>query len=91
MLEALRPYFGILVENGLSLLLGIANGVLMFLLALFVAFFFYVYGEPIADRLTPAAAPHRRRAGRPADHTSPARPSAASSTASWAPPSFRAS
>jgi predicted PurR-regulated permease PerM len=51
MLEALRPYFGIVVENGLSLLLGIANGVLMFLLALFVAFFFYVYGEPIADKL----------------------------------------
>ncbi|HEY0184186.1 MAG TPA: AI-2E family transporter [Rhodopila sp.] len=51
MLEALRPYFGIVVENGLSLLLGIANGVLMFLLALFVAFFFYVYGDPIAERL----------------------------------------
>jgi predicted PurR-regulated permease PerM len=51
MLEALRPYFGIVVEDGLSLLLGIANGVLMFLLALFVAFFFYVYGEPIAARM----------------------------------------
>jgi predicted PurR-regulated permease PerM len=51
MLEALRPYFGILVEGGLSLLLGIANGVLMFLLALFVAFFFYVYGDPISGRL----------------------------------------
>src|SRR3984885_11647592 len=51
MLEALRPYFGILVEGGLSLLLGIANGVLMFLLALFVAFFFYVYGDPIGQRL----------------------------------------
>ena len=51
MLEALRPYFGIVVEDGLSLLLGIANGVLMFLLALFIAFFFYIYGEPIADRL----------------------------------------
>src|SRR6201996_1807768 len=51
MLDALRPYFGIVVESGLSLLLGIANGVLMFLLALFVAFFFYVYGEPISDRL----------------------------------------
>jgi predicted PurR-regulated permease PerM len=51
MLEALRPYFGILVEGGLSLLLGIANGVLMFLLALFVAFFFYVYGDPISERL----------------------------------------
>lgn len=51
MLEALRPYFGIVVEDGLSLLLGIANGVLMFLLALFIAFFFYIYGDPIADRL----------------------------------------
>ena len=52
MLAALQPYFGIVVENGLSLLLGIANGVLMFLLALFVAFFFYVYGDPIAARLS---------------------------------------
>jgi len=50
MLEALRPYFGIVLEGSLGLLLGIANGVLMFLLALFVAFFFYVYGEPIALR-----------------------------------------
>jgi predicted PurR-regulated permease PerM len=51
MLDALHPYFGIVLENTLSLLLGIANGVVMFLLALFIAFFFYVYGEPIADRL----------------------------------------
>jgi len=51
MLEALRPYFGIVLENGFGLLLGIANGVLMFLLALFAGFFFYVYGEPIAERL----------------------------------------
>src|ERR1700722_17708912 len=50
-LEALRPLFGIILEGGLSLVLGIANGVLMFLLALFVAFFFYVYGDPIAARL----------------------------------------
>jgi predicted PurR-regulated permease PerM len=52
LLEALRPYFGIVLEGGLGLLLGIANGVLMFLLALFVAFFFYVHGQPIADRLS---------------------------------------
>ncbi len=51
LLEALRPFFGIVLEGGLSLVLGIANGVVMFLLALFVAFFFYVYGEPIAARL----------------------------------------
>ena len=40
-----------MLEGGLSLVLGIANGVVMFLLALFMAFFFYVYGEPIAARL----------------------------------------
>jgi predicted PurR-regulated permease PerM len=51
MLEAFRPYFGILLEGGLSVLLGIANGVLMFVLALFVAFFFYLYGEPLAQWL----------------------------------------
>jgi predicted PurR-regulated permease PerM len=51
LLEALRPFLGIIVEGGLSVVLGIANGVVMFLLALFVAFFFYVYGDPIAARL----------------------------------------
>jgi predicted PurR-regulated permease PerM len=51
LLEALRPFLGIILEGGLSVVLGIANGVVMFLLALFVAFFFYVYGEPIAERL----------------------------------------
>ena len=42
-----RPYFGIIAENGLTLLLGIAAGVLQFLMALFVAFFFWVYGDRI--------------------------------------------
>ncbi|HEY1411642.1 MAG TPA: AI-2E family transporter, partial [Rhodopila sp.] len=51
MLSALRPYYGIVLEGGLGILLGIANGVLLFVLALFIAFFFYVYGEPIAARL----------------------------------------
>jgi len=51
MLSAMRPYLGRLVEGGLGLLLGIANGVLMFLLALFIAFFFYLHGGPIANRL----------------------------------------
>ena len=49
--EVLRPYFGIIAEGGFSLLLGIAHGVLLFVLALFIAFFFYIYGEPIAARL----------------------------------------
>ena len=51
MVEAMRPYFGIVLEGGLSLLLGLANGVLLFVLALFIAFFFYLYGEPLAVRL----------------------------------------
>jgi len=49
--EFLRPYLGILLENTLSLLLGIAHGVLLFGLALFVAFFFYLYGGPLSTRL----------------------------------------
>jgi len=49
--EFLRPYFGILLEGGLSLLLGIAHGVVLFGLALFIAFFFYLYGEPLSSRL----------------------------------------
>jgi predicted PurR-regulated permease PerM len=51
LLEALRPFLGVILEGGLSVVLGIANGVVMFLLALFVAFFFYVYGDPVAARL----------------------------------------
>jgi predicted PurR-regulated permease PerM len=51
MVEAFRPYFGMLLEGGVSLLLGIANGVLLFVLALFAAFFFYLYAVPIAERL----------------------------------------
>lgn len=50
--EALRPYVGILAEGGFKLLLGIAEGVLLFLVSLFIAFFFYVHGEPIAARLS---------------------------------------
>jgi predicted PurR-regulated permease PerM len=51
MLGAMQPYFGIVLENGLHVLLSIAGGVLMFLLALFAAFFIYVYGEVMAARL----------------------------------------
>jgi predicted PurR-regulated permease PerM len=51
LVEALGPYVGILLEGGLGLLLGLANGVLQFILALFIAFFFYLYGEPMAARM----------------------------------------
>ncbi len=50
-LAALQPYFGLLLEDLLRLLLGIAGGVVMFGFALFIAFFFYVHGDPIAARL----------------------------------------
>ena len=50
-LAALQPYFGLALEEALRLLLGIAGGVLLFGFALFVAFFFYLHGEPIAARL----------------------------------------
>ena len=46
-----RPYFGSIAEAGLRLLLDIADSVLDFLLALFIGFFFYIYGEAMAGRL----------------------------------------
>jgi predicted PurR-regulated permease PerM len=49
--EFFKPYFGQAAEFGLSLLLGLANGVLMFLLALFVAFFFFASGEQLAAKI----------------------------------------
>jgi predicted PurR-regulated permease PerM len=51
MVSFFQPYFGIAAQFGLSLLLGLANGVLLFLLALFVAFFFYAWGEHLAARI----------------------------------------
>lgn len=48
----LRPYFGIIAEGGISLLLGIAGGVLQFLLALLIAYFFWLSGDALAVSLT---------------------------------------
>ncbi len=64
LLQAMRPYVGFVLESGFDLLLGITRGVLLFILALFVAFFFYLYGEPIAGRLADLL---RRIAGDRAD------------------------
>jgi predicted PurR-regulated permease PerM len=64
LLDALKPYLGLLVEGSFGLLLGLARGVLLFVLALFIAFFFYIYGEPIAGRLKDLL---RRIAGKRAD------------------------
>jgi len=51
LVEALEPYFGIVLEGGLTVLLGLAHGVVLFGLALFIAFFFYLYGDALAVRL----------------------------------------
>ena len=52
MADFFRPYFGLIAENGLSLLLGIAGGVLQFVLALFIGFFFWIYGDGLAVHLS---------------------------------------
>lgn len=64
MVTFFQPYFGIGVQFGLRLLLGLANGVLEFLLSLFVAFFLYVSGDVLSARLTVTL---RRIAGGQAD------------------------
>ena len=51
MADFFRPYFGFIAENGLTLLLGIASGVVQFILALFIAFFFWVYGDRLGLHL----------------------------------------
>ena len=50
--DTLRPYFGMIVENGIRIVLSIAGGLLQFLLALVVAFFFYASGDALAASLT---------------------------------------
>jgi predicted PurR-regulated permease PerM len=60
MVAFFQPYFGAAAEFGLRVLLGLANGVLDFLLALFVAFFFFASGHRLASVL---AASLRRIAG----------------------------
>ena len=51
MADFFRPYFGIIAERALTLLLGIAGGALQFMLALFIGFFFWVYGDVIAVQI----------------------------------------
>ena len=47
MVSFFSPYFGMLAENGLKILLGVAGGVLQFLIALLVAFFFWSGGDAL--------------------------------------------
>ena len=50
--DTLKPYLGMIVEGGLKFILSIAGGVLQFLLALVIAFFFYASGDVLAAYLT---------------------------------------
>lgn len=67
-----RPYFGMIAETGLRLLLGIADGVVQFMLALIIAFFFWYSGDILGAYLRrillriagPAAEPLMLLAGR---------------------------
>ncbi len=52
MVTFFKPYFGLAAEEGLKLLLGVANGILSFLLALLIAFFFFGAGERLAEVMT---------------------------------------
>ena len=48
MVSFFKPYFGMIAENGLNLLLGVAGGLAQFLIALLVAFFFWASGDQLA-------------------------------------------
>ena len=64
MVSFFQPYFGMAGTVALQILLGLANGVLLFALSLFVAFFFFASGERIAEL---GATLLRRIAGEQAD------------------------
>ncbi len=48
LVDFFKPYFGMIAESTLKLLVSIAGGLLQFLLALVVAFFFYASGDILA-------------------------------------------
>ncbi len=51
MVRFFSPWFGMLAENGLRILLGVAAGLAQFLIALMVAFFFWASGDELAVHL----------------------------------------
>lgn len=59
-----RPYLGAIAEGGVGVLVGIASGVLQFLLALLIAYFFWLSGDVLAVHLGRIA---HRIAGNQAD------------------------
>jgi predicted PurR-regulated permease PerM len=60
MVRFFSPWFGMLAESGLKILLGIASGLAQFLIALLVAFFFWASGDQLTVYLDRIA---RRIAG----------------------------
>jgi predicted PurR-regulated permease PerM len=51
LLAAVHPYLGVVAEEGLRLIITVTDGVGRMALALFIAFFFFVYGDAIERRL----------------------------------------
>jgi predicted PurR-regulated permease PerM len=51
MVSFFSPYFGMLAENGLKILLGVAGGLVQFIIALVVAFFFWASGDQLTGYL----------------------------------------
>jgi len=51
MVSFFKPYFGMMAEQGLNVLLGIAGGLLQFVMALVIAFFFWTSGDRLAAYL----------------------------------------
>ncbi len=47
MVAFFRPYLGMIAEAGLQLLYGIASGIVQFVLALFIAYFFFYSGDTL--------------------------------------------
>ena len=64
MVTFFRPYLGMIMSGALSLLLGIAGGVVQFVMALVIGFFLWHSGDVLAARLLTLA---RRIAGPAAD------------------------
>ncbi len=60
MVNFFSPYFGMLAENGLKVLLGVASGLVQFIIAIVVAFFFWASGDTLTVYLRRIA---RRIAG----------------------------
>lgn len=48
MVRFFSPWFGMIAENGLKVLLGVATGLVQFVIALLVAFFFWASGDALA-------------------------------------------